>query len=249
MVEKIKNPYKFLISGDSISKGVIYDDVKRKYVVIENNYISLLQDKIDGIVYNTARFGNTLFKGVRKLKSDVETKNPDFVLIEYGGNDCDFLWNEIAENPTIDHKPKNDFNSFEKQLKDTIVYLKKSKVTPILLTLPPLNADRYFKWVSRNNSLAEKNIMKWLGSVTKIYWWQEKYNSIIIKIAEETNTRWIDIRGAFLQSPDYSDLLCIDGIHPNEKGHQIIANKIIDYIEPNYTFLLKNQEDVLLDAK
>lgn len=55
----------------------------------------------------------------------MDTKSPDFVLIEYGGNDCDFMWNEIAENPSLEHQPKNDFKAFEKQLKDTVEYLKK----------------------------------------------------------------------------------------------------------------------------
>ena len=32
----------------------------------------------------------------------------------------------------------------------------------------------------------------------------------------------IDIRSAFLVRKDYTDYLCEDGIHPNEKGHRLI---------------------------
>lgn len=108
------------------------------------------------------------------------------------------------------------------------------------MNLPPLNADRYFNWISKNNPVAKENILKWLGSVTKIYWWQERYNSVILKIAEETKTLCIDIRGAFLQFPDFTKLLCIDGIHPNKEGHIVIANKITEFIKVKYNLLLKN---------
>jgi acyl-CoA thioesterase-1 len=232
--------YKVIVSGDSISKGVILDEVRSKYVILENNYITLLQDKLNATVRNTARFGNTLIKGLTKLKVDIFKEKPDIVLIEYGGNDCDFDWVEIAKNPDADHQPKTDFYTFETKLKDTLNFLKNNNILPVLMTLPPLCAERYLQWVSKNNPLAEKNILQWLGSVSKIYWWQEKYSSAIVRIAEETKTKWIDVRGAFLEYPDFTKFLCRDGIHPNESGHRIIADKIIHYLKSDYSYLLKN---------
>lgn len=232
--------YKFMVSGDSISKGVIYDEGISKYVILKDNYINLLQSKLNGIVRNTARFGNTIIKGVSKLKADILIDNPDIVLLEYGGNDCDFNWNEVSNNPKADHKPKTDFDTFENTLKETLNFLKNKNIISVVMTLPPLNADRYLKWISKNDPLAETNILEWLGYITKIYWWQEKYSSAVLRIAEETNTKWIDIRGAFLQFPDFSKLLCLDGIHPNEFGHKIIADKIIDFIKSDYAYLIKD---------
>lgn len=234
------NETKYMITGDSISKGVIYDEEKSRYVVLEDNYVSLLQNKLKGAVRNTARFGNTLLKGVNALKRDVQKEKPDIVLIEYGGNDCDFNWNEIADNPDADHTPKTDFNLFERMLTETIEFLRSKQITPVLMNLPPLNADKYFKWVSKNNPAAESNIMKWLGSVTKIYWWQERYNSTIVKVAEATKTRCIDIRGAFLEHPDFTKFICMDGIHPNEDGHRIISDRVLDFIRTHYRYLLQD---------
>lgn len=195
------NEFKYMVSGDSISKGVIYDETKNKYVVLEDNYVSLLQKKLRGAIHNTARFGNTLVKGLTNLKKDVLKDRPNFVLIEYGGNDCDFNWNEIAEQPDAEHSPKTDFSMFEKMLTEAIQFVRSQQITPILMSLPPLNADKYFKWVSRNDPEAEQNIMKWLGSVTKIYWWQERYNSTILKVSELTKTKYIDVRGRFWNTP------------------------------------------------
>ena len=41
----------------------------------------------------------------------------------------------------------------------------------------------------------------------------------------------IDITSKFLEIKNYSNLLCDDGIHPNEKGHKIIAEAIKEHIE------------------
>lgn len=245
MNENDSNQYKFMVSGDSISKGVIFDEAKSKYVILKNNYISLLQSKLNGLIHNSSKFGNTIIKGVSKLKDDVLSHNPDIVLIEYGGNDCDFNWDEVSNNPNADHKPKTDFDTFENKLKETLNFLKDNKIIPIVMTLPPLNADKYLKWISKSDPLAETNILKYIGSVTKIYWWQEKYSSAVQRIAEENNTKWIDIRGAFLQYPDFTKFLCLDGIHPNEIGHKIIANKIVGFINnSDYAYLLKDNSNL-----
>lgn len=237
-MEILKRKYNFIVSGDSISKGVVFNEEKGKYTMLQENYVSIIGDKINGTITNLSKFGATITKGVEKLRNRFFDDKADIVLLEYGGNDCDFNWEAIAADPYREHLPNTDFNFFEKTLKETISLITKGGAVPVLLTLPPLDADSYFKWVSRNDPQMASNILKWLGSVTKIYWWQERYNSLIIKIAEETSTRWIDIRGAFLQNADFSKFLCIDGIHPNKDGHILIAQKIMDYITPKYSFLL-----------
>lgn len=239
----IKDTYNFLIYGDSISKGVVYDEEKERYITIKDNYASLLQDKLKGVLYNAGRFGNTITRGISRLETDVLKTNPDIVVVEFGGNDCDFNWEEVANNPCGQHMPKTDFNLFQSSLTDLISKLKKYNITPVLMSLPPIDAERYFKWISKYNDSIEKNILKWLGSVNKIYWWQEKYNSAVICAAQATNTKWIDVRSAFLQTPDYTKLICKDGIHPNRSGHRVIADKMFEFIKCNYRFILK--DDIL----
>ena len=47
-------------------------------------------------------------------------------------------------------------------------------------------------------------------------------------IYDEEKGRYVYIRTAFLQRRDYRDYLCIDGIHPNDKGHILIADILLD---------------------
>lgn len=230
--------YCYLVTGDSISRGVVFDEEKGKYSVSQNSYVALVQKKLKGIVRNVSRFGNTLIRGIGKLGKDIAKEQPDIVLIEYGGNDCDFAWPEVAAHPDMPHEPQTDLALFEDTLTETIATLRGQDIVPVLMTLPPLNADSFIKWVSGQDPAVEGNIMKWLGSVTKIYWWQERYSSSIVRVAESTDTEWIDVRGAFLRSPDFCSLICRDGIHPNERGHELIAETIVDYVSSHFPQLL-----------
>ena len=233
-----KKNYNFLVSGDSISRGVIYDEGKGKYSILDRSYVALVQSRLKGIVQNASRFGSTIIRGIVRLGKDIAKEKPDIVLIEYGGNDCDFAWNEVAAHPDMPHEPQTELSAFEAALTDTIASLKEKGIIPVLMTLPPLEADRYLRWVSKDDPQTELHILEWLGSATKIYWWQERYSSSILRVAESTDTRWIDVRGAFLHAPDYGALICRDGIHPNEKGHELIAQTIVDYISKDNAFLL-----------
>ena len=58
------------------------------------------------------------------------------------------------------------------------------------------------------------------------------YNLAVFKIAKANDVRLPDMTSRFLEQKHYSDLLCDDGIHPNEKGHALIARIIREsYIE------------------
>ncbi len=241
LILSIKENYNFVLCGDSILKGVIYDQKKNRYVVSDGNFANIIQDKLNGVIHNAGRFGNTIVRGLKRFTNDVMNKKPDIVLIEFGGNDCDFKWEEIANNPQGNHEPNTNIDVFQETLISIITTLEEKNIVPILMTLPPLDADRYFKWISKGSKMFEENILYWLGgSVNKIYWWHERYNAAVMSVAEESKTRLLDIRSAFLKKMDYRQYLCIDGIHPNKEGHKIIADKILEYIKTDYAFILKN---------
>jgi len=94
--------------------------------------------------------------------------------------------------------------------------------TPILLTLPPLDSNRFFGWISKG--LDGGNIMSFLNNdVETIYNWHKIYNDMVRRLAAEYGIALIDIRKAFTDKKEYSDFLCADGMHPNANGHKLIA--------------------------
>ncbi|HCW04568.1 MAG TPA: G-D-S-L family lipolytic protein [Clostridium sp.] len=236
---KIKEYYNFVVYGDSISKGVVYDEVKERYVVLKENFVNLVGNNLKAAIHNRGKFGNNIIRGQEKLEKDVLKRDPDILLIEFGGNDCDYDWQAIANNPEGEFSPKTDLELFSKTLNNIIDYCRKLNILPMLMTLPPLDSKRYFKWVSKKDRKAEKNILKWLGDVNRIYYWQEQYSKKGAEVAKENDVELIDVREAFLKEKEYSKFLCIDGIHPNKEGHKLIAKKVMDYFNNNLNYILR----------
>jgi lysophospholipase L1-like esterase len=236
---KFKSPCKIIVCGDSISAGIVFDEQNNKYIKSKEGFVTLLQNSLNCAITNISRFGNTLATAMPRLKRDMEKEKPDVVLIELGGNDCDFKWDQIAENPQADWQPATNIDSFQNNLSTLVGDLRKENIAPVLMTLPPLDPDRYFKWVSKSNEETGASILEWLGSISKIYWWQERYNAAVLKVIEGTNAAWIDLRSAFLSMPDFRNYLCKDGIHPNKEGHELISRAISNFLRENYPMFLK----------
>jgi len=236
--EKIKDRFTIVVYGDSISRGIIFDDIKQKHALLLESFSNIVREHLKGVVYNAAKFGSTLVEGLQRLQNDVLRRQPDIVLIEFGGNDCDYHWDEIAADPSREFHPNTECAMFHELLSGLVVKLRRLDIVPVLVSLPPLDPDKYLKWISHNSEQAKQNILQFIGSASHIYSWHERYNAAVLRVAEETKTRLIDIRSAFLETEDYTKLICDDGIHPNKAGHKVIADKILQYIRANYVQLL-----------
>lgn len=219
---------KLCFFGDSIGKGIIYDKDKGRYVPLDKSFVKLVENEENCEIENFSRFGCTVTRGEQLVDKNAEKiENSDFVVLEFGGNDSDHDWKKIAADPEAEHGPKTPLSLFIETYKKMITEVKKLGKIPVILNLPPIDAKKYFNWVSRG--INSENIKKWLGGdEIYIYRWHEMYNAAICDISNSMKIPMIDIRSAFLVKRDYSDYLCEDGIHPNEKGHQLIKNTLSD---------------------
>ena len=218
------------VFGDSILKGVQLNCENNRYCINNSIDIQRISEDFSLDIENLSHFGYTITAGERLLSSRLEKgMTCDVILMDYGGNDCDFRWKEISENPTSNHFPNTSIELFEETYKRIISVLKNKGITPIITTLPPIDPQRYFDWFC-SDKLDKKNILSWLGDVNTIYRYQENYSRCIEKIATDTNTDCIDLRGAFLSNRRIDDLLCEDGIHPNTKGQKVMEKAFIDFV-------------------
>lgn len=234
---------KILVVGDSLCKGVILDEEKKKYMLLKNCFMNLLSNQIDAQLINVSHFGATVQQGQKQLESNMSKYDPDIVVIEFGGNDCDFLWDEIAKDPVRDHIPKTPLDEFERRINEMIDFVKDSGKKPVLTTLPPLYADNYFKWFTGSDQEKGFRILKWLKDVWHIYWWQERYSNCLQFISRKRGVSCIDIRREFLKEKDFSRYVCSDGIHPNPAGHQMIFEAILSFIREQAAYLLPAPAD------
>ena len=154
-----------MLFGDSVLKGAICEN--NIYKVSQNRFSNICEDILGVPIENKAKFGSTIsigkniiFKNIELIK---ETKSKYVVMVEFGGNDCDYkkFNNRVHWNISVSYR-----------------WIKKIWKEPVLLSFPI-----------------------------------------------------IDITSKFLEIKKYSNLLCDNGIHLNEKGHKIIAEAIKEHIE------------------
>lgn len=224
MISDAKN---VVIWGDSVARGVIYDENRGRYALSPTTAVKMVSEKLGIRVTNRARMGYTVNDGIRMIEHDLTGGiDADTAIIAFGGNDCDFDWKQISESPEALHLPHTPAEEYEERLSGIVETVQEAGIRPILVTLPPIIAERYFDFISRDG-LSRENILRWLGDKNHIYRYHERYSGIINRIAAKYHCKLLDIRAAFLSVWNTSPLFCADGIHPSEAGQKFIGEAIL----------------------
>ena len=214
------------IFGDSILKGVRMLSGTTRYGTTDDIGLESIAAQHDWILDNRSRFGCTIQKGEQLLNRQLEKGElPAAVLLEYGGNDADFRWAEVAAKPFGEHLPNTPLPIFTETLRRMVETLRSHCIRPVLSTLPPISSERYLDWITRDG-LSKENILTWLGDANAIYRFQEKYSRAIERLAAETGCYLVDLRSAFLEKRSLLPYLCADGIHPNDLGQKLIHDAL-----------------------
>jgi len=233
---------KICLFGDSISKGVVIDEMRDRYTMTKNCFANILSAGAEALdLSNYSMLGCTVGKGQSIIERHIkDVESCEVMVLEYGGNDSDHNWKEIAEDPSGVHFPKTPIAEFERTYRAIIGTLKDMGKNIVMLNLPPIDEHKYFNWFSRG--LDRDKLLQWLGGTDEyIYRFHEIYNVKVCNIASEFNIPIIDIRSAFLERRNYSDYLCSDGIHPNDRGHEIIAGVITKAIPGLENMILRKE--------
>ena len=218
------------VFGDSILKGVQVNPEDLRYKIDNNIDIDAISKKHSLNIFNRSKFGCTIGMGIEMIERWLGRGGScDTIVMDFGGNDCDFNWKEISERPNDEHQPKTPLAVFTDTYHRLIEMLKSRDILPILSTLPPISPQKFFDWFCGN--LNKVNVLKWLGDINSIYRYQEKYSRAVEDIAREHNVPLVDLRGEFLKSRRLEHLLCIDGTHPNTEGQKTITKAFLDFAD------------------
>lgn len=231
MTEKDKCP--ITLFGDSIPKGVGFEN--GRFIKLDKTAVELVEGHYGIKIKNISSIGQTVKKiNQRRILDKYIEENPGVgtVVLSIGGNDSDYDWQKIAENPKAYHSPVSEPEEFEKTYSLLVDKLLLAKKNVAITALTPINAKNYFDRIS---TFADKDrLLEWFnGDITAIYRHQELYNNIVSDIARKKGVDFIDDRSAFLYSLDFASCLCSDGIHLNAKGHEFAAKEIISSIDAN----------------
>lgn len=217
--------------GDSLTKGVVLTEQNR-YSVIDSSFMDIIGKELDMSVDNYGKFGCTVTFGRNVIeRHSSEISASDYTFLEYGGNDCDFNWMDIAECPDEEHTARTALDAFKEEFASLVGTIRKLGSVPVIISLPPILSDIYFSFFSRSMTEGQKeNVIRWLGGdVGIIARWHETYNRALFMVASQTQAQIVDVTTPFdTYRGDLRSLYCKDGIHPNAEGHKLIANAIIN---------------------
>lgn len=215
--------------GDSLTRGVVLNE-KNRYSILDNSFIDIIGDTLGLSITNYGKFGCTVDFGEQMVERHAdEISSSDYTLLEFGGNDCDFNWGKIADNPADEHFPKTILDSFKEKFSKLIESVRSLGSKPVIISLPPIDSEYYFSFISRfMNAGQRNNVFNWLGGdINVISRWHEMYNRALFEISGLMQAPIIDITTPFdKHQGTMRTLYCADGIHPNAEGHKLIAASI-----------------------
>ncbi len=236
---------RIFIFGDSILRGVYFSSETGRHKLFADRF-SLLRE--DAEVVNCSIMGATITTGERLVKQRLEPacvpatelqegtdkaesadKQPDggdVVIFEYGGNDADYRWKDISENPSGAFLPNTPQDRYAARYGECVDYAKRTGARVFLCSLVPLDEARYMDWISRG--LSRSNILKWLGDPSRLFRRQEDYSRTAERVAARCGCPVIDLRTPFLSR--IPELLSDDGIHPTPDGHRLIDRLITEAV-------------------
>ena len=212
--------------GDSVTFGW--------NVEYENSYPRvlkrLLEDSYSQIgVINSGIGGNTIIDAYSRLDDDVFYFNPHLVIINFGLNDGFLL--KTDENGNKNNTNKSlleerklqsmvDLNTFENTYDDIIQKLRAEEISVIVLGTSPIT-DSLFD----DSSYFEKQDILY-----------DEYNRKVEQAAAGNNIEYIDLRDVFRGSGEMEDLMAGDGLHPNEDGLGLIAERVYQLVKDGSFF-------------
>ena len=210
--------------GDSVARGVMYNEQKQRYAISSQRCVTRLEEALGCKVINHSNIGATVLDGLSWFEAFTPVPGA-LCAVEFGGNDCDLDWRYVSEHPSEAVLAKVPLEAFEAGLRTFVRSIRKNGMRPVLVTPLPLHAPRYFAWVTKG--LDAQNVLTALGDVYHIYRWQERYAIAVRNVAQQTRCPLLDLRDAFLAQPNYETLMSLDGIHPNDAGHRVLAEAAI----------------------
>lgn len=217
--KKSTEPFTIVTFGDSTTatRGplVVYSMILEK---------ELPEAGIPIKVINAGIGGNTTRQAVARFEKDVLQHQPDLVVIQYGINDSAV---DVWKNPpaTKSRVPKE---KYEANLRSLIKQLKQKEIAVILMTPNSL------RWIPRIKELYGKPPYD-ADDPNGFNLFLKAYAETVRQIAKEEHVPLVDVYAAFetyAKQPGQSaqDLL-LDGIHPNTKGQQMVADLLIPKVK------------------
>jgi lysophospholipase L1-like esterase len=187
---------------------------------VDKVYPERVQEALQGSapalsVHNAGVGSNTTTNARERLARDVLAHRPRVVVIQFGLNDAAV---DVWRNPPATAS-RVSVAEYEANLREIVATLRTQQAKPVLMTTNPT------RWTDKLLELYGKPPYRPEavdGFDAPVL---ARYNDVVRRLAAELAVPLLDIHAAFTaRGPD---ALLLDGMHPNDKGHQLIAELLL----------------------
>lgn len=199
---------KIICFGDSITNG--HDGAFGRL----NECLQDLLDKWrngEYVCINRGHNGDTTLHGFDRLFDEVLSEKPDYVLVEFGVNDCNCrAWSPCS---------RLSVDEFERNLKNFYKLITENGGRCIFLTnhlVEPLEGSRFLE--QGNGKTYTQNLLP--------------YNQKIREVAAELSADLIDVGGYIVDNNiNPQDLLRDDGVHLSQNGYKVYSGFVAERLK------------------
>ena len=139
-----------------------------------------------------------------------------------------FDWKAIASNPSGHHEPQIDLVAYKALYTNKIAQARACGQEPVLVSLPIMDEDRYFAYITRGMSMQErKNVLYWLGGKTeRLRNIHAMYNLSLFRLAAVQCVHLVVITSPMLASTHFDELLDQDGVTLSPAGEAMVNREL-----------------------
>ncbi|MEQ1859183.1 MAG: GDSL-type esterase/lipase family protein [Chthoniobacteraceae bacterium] len=191
---------------------------------VQKVYAQRVNESLQGIgsslgVHNAGIGGHTTKNARDRFAKDVLAHKPRVVVIQFGLNDAAV---DVWKTPpaTASRVPLADY---EANLRWIIAELRNAKAKPILMTTNPA------RWTPKLKEMYGKPPYRPDAADGFDAPVLARYNEVVRKLAAELHVPLVDVHAIFTATGDI-DALLLDGMHPNDRGHEIVADLLAPVI-------------------
>ena len=100
---------------------------------------------------------------------------------------------------------------------------------PVLVSLPIMDENRYFAYITRGMSMQERmNVLYWLGGqIERLRNIHALYNLSLFRLASTQCVHIIDVTSPMLADENYDHLLEYDGVTLSEEGEALVNGELL----------------------
>lgn len=224
-IDKKNQEVRILLYGDSVTNADYLDERYSFYRLLENmiNYDKKNSDGKTAKIIKKGIDGVTSYYGVQLIRQELSRYKPDIIFINFFLNDMDAL--AVINEKIITKLTKNDEEKVLRNMINKIITTLPK--TRIVFWGPTLVTKGYLAHYDEKTEEEILNVQKDFVTMLRT----------IMKRFKEEGIDYIDIN-------DSLDETCImrDGIHPNKKGHKIIAKQIYDYFIKHLMQIIQSKQ-------